>query len=90
MGEIDTMSTIHDNEKTLAQWHNRLPPHKYWQYQHIAVLKTLFRLVDPSTLHKYNSDHHAAYMTVSKAVTNLITHVLNQDYRLKSLTSRGF
>jgi hypothetical protein len=83
MGEIDSMSRIHDDEHPLhaavkMRCQYRLPPHKYWQCQHIVELQTLFLLVDPTILYKHNSDHHVAYMTVSNAVTNL-THVLHQE-----------
>ncbi len=92
MGEIDTMSRIHDNEHPLQaavqmRCHHTLPPHKYWQCQHIAELQTLFLLVDPSILYKHNSDHHVAYMTVSNAATNL-THVLHQE-NPRARTSRS-
>ena len=65
MGEIDTMSRIHDNENPLdtavqLRCNNRLPPNKYWHCQPIEELQILFKLVDPSILHKHNSDHHAA------------------------------
>ncbi len=94
MGEIDTLSRIHVNKNPIdkavqLRCQNRLPTHKYWQCQHIEELQTLFRLVDPSILHKHNSDHHAAVtnfiVTVSTAVTNF-THVLNQDHRSRSPT----
>ena len=78
-GEVDTTSRIYDNKNPLdttvqLRCNNRLPPSQYWHCQPIEELQTLFKLVDPSILHKHNSDHHSAYMTVSTAVSNL-THV---------------
>ena len=86
------MSRIHDNENPIdtavqLQCNNQLPPHQYWQCQHIEELQTLFKLVDPSILHKHNSDHHAAYMTVSTAVSNLI-HVLHQEHGRRNHASK--
>ena len=93
MGEIDTMSRIHDNENPLdtavqLRCNNRLPPRQYMQCQPIEELQILFKLVDPSILHKRYSDRHAAYMTVSTAVSYL-THVLYQEHGRKNHNKRG-
>ena len=93
MVDIDTMSRIHDNENPLdkavqLRYHNKLPPHKYWQCQHMEELQTLFRLGYPSILHKHIADHHAAYMTVSTAVTNL-TYVLHKSHSRRNYTRQG-
>ena len=60
MGEIDITSRIHDNENPLdtavqLRYNNRLPPSQYWHCQPIEELQILFKLVDSSILHKYNS-----------------------------------
>ena len=91
MGEIDTMSRIHDNKKPLdaavqLRCNNRLPPSTYWHCQPIEELKILFKLVDPSILHKHNSDHHVANMTVSIAVFNLTHVLLHQEHGRKNHT----
>ena len=90
MGDIDTMSRIMDDENPIKPPASTrcpsLKPDKYWHCQDIPEMKTLFQLLDPSTIRTHNAYHHTAYLQVYDNVNNLLS-VINQDQSGLSPTS---
>ena len=91
MGDIiDTMSRIMDVENLIEPPASTrcpsLKPDKYWHCQDIPEMKTLFQLLDPSTIRTHNANHHTAYLQVYDNVNNLLS-VINQDPLGQSLIS---
>jgi hypothetical protein len=87
-----TMSRTMDNENPIIEppastCCPSLKPDKYWHCQDIPEIKTLFQLLDPSTIRTHNANnHHTAYLKVYDNVNNLLS-VINQDPSGLSLTS---